>query len=584
MIKGKYAKWKGLLALTLAAAFWAGPAGALTALAEETAEESVILEVSEGEEAEAEEIFALEAEENSIFGEVYYLEEDPEAAETDSGNAAEEASGEEIPVEQKAPEITLSQRNLSIPKGKSARLYAEISDEKPNETIIWSSADSKTVSIDNDGTITALKEGMTVVYASLDGQNVTACNVTVTAENESAMELSASQLEMKAISKAFITLVYTPDESGEAVLWTSSNPSVISVDERGMVKANSAGKATIIGRRGESAVQCDLKVLFSDIREGKYYYGPVYWAVDKGFVSGKFPELFAPDDICTRAEAVTMLWRANGSPYPSKGSRFTDVSMRSYYYNPVCWACENNIISGTGEDTFSPHKTCTRAEIVTMLWRCRRQKPQPKELFKDVEHNYSYNAIIWAAENNIVSGMGNGKFKPDEPCTRGQIVTMLYNADAGGYYKLDKSVWQLNYPEAEAVLNEVGWDLRQAFNWSASLTYYGNGAADMPDEPSPGTEWFADFGFKNHKGNCYVKAATFYEMAASLGYAPRQITGEVPLRRGGMGPHSWIEIDIYGETFVYDPEKGYTGFKFKYGQPGTWRYTNYSPMQTGRLE
>ena len=524
MIKGKYAKWKGLLALTLAAAFWAGPAGALTALAEETAEESVILEVSEGEEAEAEEIFALEAEENSIFGEVDYLEEDPEAAETDLGNTAEESSGEEIPVKQKAPEIALSQRNLSIPKGKSARLYAEISDEKPNETIIWSSADSKTVSIDNDGTITALKEGMTVVYASLDGQNVTACNVTVTAENESAMELSASQLEMKAISKAFITLVYTPDESGEAVLWTSSNPSVISVDERGMVKANSAGKATIIGRRGESAVQCDVKVLFSDIREGKYYYGPVYWA------------------------------------------------------------CENNIISGTGEDTFSPHKTCTRAEIVTMLWRCRRQKPQPKELFKDVEHNYSYNAIIWAAENNIVSGMGNGKFKPDEPCTRGQIVTMLYNADAGGYYKLDKSVWQLNYPEAEAVLNEVGWDLRQAFNWSASLTYYGNGAADMPDEPSPGTEWFADFGFKNHKGNCYVKAATFYEMAASLGYAPRQITGEVPLRRGGMGPHSWIEIDIYGETFVYDPEKGYTGFKFKYGQPGTWRYTNYSPMQTGRLE
>ncbi|MBR0104183.1 MAG: hypothetical protein IJM06_01130, partial [Firmicutes bacterium] len=89
MIKGKYAKWKGLLALTLAAAFWAGPAGALTALAEETAEESVILEVSEGEEAEAEEIFALEAEENSIFGEVDYLDEDPEAAETDLGNTAE---------------------------------------------------------------------------------------------------------------------------------------------------------------------------------------------------------------------------------------------------------------------------------------------------------------------------------------------------------------------------------------------------------------------------------------------------------------------------------------------------------------
>ncbi|MCR4763368.1 MAG: transglutaminase-like domain-containing protein [Lachnospiraceae bacterium] len=139
-----------------------------------------------------------------------------------------------------------------------------------------------------------------------------------------------------------------------------------------------------------------------------------------------------------------------------------------------------------------------------------------------------------------------------------------------------------SYAKAAEVLQSLGWSITNAFNWSAGLTYYGHGKADMPEEGSPGTHWFANFGFDNRKGNCFVMAATFYEFAKLCGYSPRQIFGYVPRRSGGMGPHSWVEIDVDGETYVYDPDYTYgtgkNGFKIKYGQSGTWHYTDYARM------
>ena len=139
------------------------------------------------------------------------------------------------------------------------------------------------------------------------------------------------------------------------------------------------------------------------------------------------------------------------------------------------------------------------------------------------------------------------------------------------------------YPEAASVLDSVGWDLRAAYNWSVgTLSYYGHGKPDMPEDGSPGSRFFADFGFKNLKGNCFVFAATFYEMARLLGYPSRQIYGWVPKRGGGLTPHSWVEIDIDGETWVFDPEfhhaTGKNGFMFRYGTPGTWQQFDYAPM------
>ena len=140
-----------------------------------------------------------------------------------------------------------------------------------------------------------------------------------------------------------------------------------------------------------------------------------------------------------------------------------------------------------------------------------------------------------------------------------------------------------SYAQAAAILNVIGWDLQAAFNWSSSaLPYYGHGKPDMPESGAPGTLWFATFGFTQGKGNCYVMAATFCEMARLLGYDARQMDGYVRNVRGGLSPHSWVEIDSDGQTYVYDPDYTYSrkksAFKIQYGQKGTWQYQKYHVM------
>jgi hypothetical protein len=131
------------------------------------------------------------------------------------------------------------------------------------------------------------------------------------------------------------------------------------------------------------------------------------------------------------------------------------------------------------------------------------------------------------------------------------------------------------FTKAAQVLDQIGWDLMAAFRWSAGMTYYGHNGI-MPEDDLPGVHWFANYGFDNYQGNCYVMAATFYEMAVDLGYTGRQISGGVGLRVGGIGPHSWVELDLEDGTWVYDPnftnESGGNGFKIQYTDPGTWSY------------
>ena len=144
--------------------------------------------------------------------------------------------------------------------------------------------------------------------------------------------------------------------------------------------------------------------------------------------------------------------------------------------------------------------------------------------------------------------------------------------------KLEEEQNIIKYPKAVNVLNQIGWNLNSAFNWAAGLRYY-SGVSKVPD---PGINYFGNFGFDNGRGNCYVLAAVFYEMAYSMGYNVRQISGTVPLVSGGQGPHSWVEIDMDGGTYVFDPDyTNYTkksGFKFTYGTSGTWIYNKIEVM------
>ena len=171
---------------------------------------------------------------------------------------------------------------------------------------------------------------------------------------------------------------------------------------------------------------------FADVPADAYYEAAVAWAVAQGVTQGTGNNLFSPDSPCTRAQVVTFLWRASGSQEPASTSGpFRDVQdPEAYYYKAVLWAVENEITSGTTLNTFSPEDPCTRAQVVTFLWRTKgKPVSSGASSFVDVPHGQYYSdAVTWAVENGITSGTGNNRFSPDDTCTRAQIVTFLYRA------------------------------------------------------------------------------------------------------------------------------------------------------------
>ena len=169
--------------------------------------------------------------------------------------------------------------------------------------------------------------------------------------------------------------------------------------------------------------------VFVDVATGSYYEDAVDWAVENGITKGTDDTHFSPDGICTRAQAVTFLWRAAGSPKPeTRAMPFTDVPVGSYYYDAVLWVVENGITKGTSDTTFNPNDTCTRAQIVSFLWRSEKTPvASSRNLFTDVKPGaYYLDAVLWAVESGITKGTTAMKFSPDADCTRAQIVTFLW--------------------------------------------------------------------------------------------------------------------------------------------------------------
>ena len=169
--------------------------------------------------------------------------------------------------------------------------------------------------------------------------------------------------------------------------------------------------------------------VFVDVATGGYYEDAVDWAVENGITKGTDDTHFSPDGICTRAQAVTFLWRAAGSPKPeTRTMPFADIPAGSYYYDAVLWAVENDITKGTSDTTFSPNMTCSRAQIVTFLWRSEKSPAAGTvNPFADVKSAAYYaDAVLWAAKEDITKGTTNTTFSPDADCTRAQIVTFLW--------------------------------------------------------------------------------------------------------------------------------------------------------------
>ena len=256
------------------------------------------------------------------------------------------------------------------------------------------------------------------------------------------LTLTPKKVDLEVGKTCQLSAVKEPANAEGSLTWTSSKPAVAAVDKSGKVTAKGEGTATITVTCGTKSAACTVTVSkplvpevpgtsFTDVPAGAYYEEAVGWAVEKGITKGTSDSTFTPDGVCTRAQAVTFLWRAAGSPAAKAGSLpFADVKAGSYYDDAVRWAVENGVTVGTSATTFSPNATCSRAQIVTFLWRAQKSPAAGSaNPFDDVAGSAYYaDAVQWAVQKNITKGTGATAFSPDANCIRAQIVTFLYRS------------------------------------------------------------------------------------------------------------------------------------------------------------
>ena len=440
--------------------------------------------------------------------------------------------------------VTLAPETLSIEEGKTAELTATISPANASDQqFSWDVKDTEIASVygytSETKTVTALKEGQTQITVTVDGQTAS-CTVTVTPRTISVESITLNKTQLSLVKGATETLTATvlpTTATDKAVTWESSDTAVATV-ENGVVTAVAAGNATITAKAGEKTATCAVTVtnpsnsgsssggggsstpryavtvpdktengslsvtpqnakrgssvtitatpdkgcevdeivakdangnkltlkdngdgtytftmpaskvtieatftekqadepvapekLFADVSADDYYYEAVKWASENGVTGGIGENLFGAKLPCTRAQIVTFLWRAAGFPEPKGMSGFVDVSADAYYAKAVAWAVEQGIVSGTSATTFSPDAVCTRAQSVAFLYRAFGEKANKAAGFSDVSADAYYaDAVAWAVENGVASGIGGGLFAPDQDCARGQIVAFLYRA------------------------------------------------------------------------------------------------------------------------------------------------------------
>lgn len=261
------------------------------------------------------------------------------------------------------------------------------------------------------------------------GSSVTTYAITV----KSAKNGTVTASHKSAAKDTAVTLTVTPDKG-----YVLDTLTVLDSKDKAVKLIEKNGKYTFTMPAGKVTVSAAFKAAapasenpFTDVPSGAYYEDAVVWAVKKGITSGTSATTFNPDGSCTRAQAVTFLWRAAGSPEPKSAAMpFTDVPAGSYFEKAVLWAVENGITKGTSDTTFTPDASCTRAQIVTFLWRANGSHAvSGNSAFSDVAADAYYAAAVaWAEKNGVTGGIGGGLFGSDNTCTRAQIVTFLHRA------------------------------------------------------------------------------------------------------------------------------------------------------------
>ena len=303
-------------------------------------------------------------------------------------------------------------------------------------------------------TVTGVKEGTATITVSIKLGDVVLASesVTVTVDERGTSGSSSSGTTRYTVSVedtdngtvkvsptraskgSTVTITVTPDEGYELdkLVVTDKNSDAVKLIDKGdgkytftMPRSAVTVEATFaeIGTEPESPV-------FTDVPASAYYYDAVLWAVENGVTEGTNATTFSPDMSCTRAQMVTFLWRAAGSPEPvTTTNPFTDVNSGVYYYDAVLWAVEQGITSGTSATTFAPDATCTRAQTVTFLYRAAGSPAVSGGSFADVSADAYYaDAVAWAVSEGVTVGTSDTTFSPDMNCTRAQIVTFMYRA------------------------------------------------------------------------------------------------------------------------------------------------------------
>ena len=352
--------------------------------------------------------------------------------------------------------IKLNKTELSLVKGATETLTATVlPTTATDKAVTWESSDTAVATVEN-GVVTAVAAGNATITAKA-GEKTATCAVTVTNPSNSGSSSggggsstpryavtvpdktengSLSVTPKNAKKGSDVTITATPDKGYEVddIVAKDAKGNKLTLKDNGdgtytftMPASKVTVTATFAEKKADEPVAPEK--LFADVSVDDYYYEAVKWASENGVTGGIGENLFGAKLPCTRAQIVTFLWRAAGSPEPKGMSGFVDVSADAYYAKAVAWAVEQGIVSGTSATTFNPDAVCTRAQSVAFLYRAFGEKVNKAAGFSDVSADAYYaDAVAWAVENGVASGIGGGLFAPDQDCARGQIVAFLYRA------------------------------------------------------------------------------------------------------------------------------------------------------------
>ena len=353
--------------------------------------------------------------------------------------------------------VALDKTSMNLTAGSTGTLIATITPENAkNKSLTWTSDKEAVATVDENGKVTAVAEGTAkITVKTADGEKTAVCTVTVTAKTSGSSSSSSSSRPSYSITTpdktengsvnisstsakrgSVVTITVTPDAGYvlDKLTVTDKDGKELSLTKKSDTEYTfvmPAGKVEITPSFVKQAEEPSR--VFVDVKTGDYFYDAVQWAVGKGITNGTSAETFSPEDPCTRAQIVTFLWRAAGSPVVNYAMDLSDVAGDAYYAEAVRWALSEGITTGTSADQFSPDATCTREQAVTFLYRAAGSPAVSGEsAFEDVGADAYYaRAVAWAAQNGVTNGISQALFGTGSDCTRAQIVTFLYRAQQG---------------------------------------------------------------------------------------------------------------------------------------------------------